>query len=495
MEKLIQKLAELDGKIQAIADLENPTAEDGKAFDALMAERANVDAQIKRQETVNANKAQREVLEQRERERQVNEERARRASGTRITTPDAPNHTTARVDDKGREVSFFEETDEAVELRFGNTADAVRRQSYQQQRKANRQSLKTAGYTPWGGFKSAADFIRSGLENHTNSSFREQHRGHFAAVNGMSEGVGSDGGYMVMPELSNRIIDRVYGNDLWGRTDNYSVSGNSITFLANAETSRATGSRHGGLRGYWLSEGGSITSSKPTLREISLKLAKLGVVVYLTNELVADGGAALESYVTRKAIEEFNFMLGDSLFNGTGVGQPLGLLNWPSLLSISAESGQTASTIVTENVEKMYARFYMPNMSNAIWFNNQDTMPQLQRMTLDVGTGGVPTYMPPGGVSAAPYGSLKGRPVQPTEFNATLGTVGDLVLADLGQMLSISKGGVMQAVSMHIQFLTDQLALRFILRVNAGPWESAPITPYKGTANTQSSAIALATRS
>mgnify|MGYP001604531555 CR=1 FL=1 len=40
------------------------------------------------------------------------------------------------------------------------------------------------------------------------------------------------------------------------------------------------------MRGYWLSEGGTITSSKPTLREVTLRLAKLGVVVYLTQELI-----------------------------------------------------------------------------------------------------------------------------------------------------------------------------------------------------------------
>ena len=59
----------------------------------------------------------------------------------------------------------------------------------------------------------------------------------------MSEGVGSDGGYLVMPEFNQRIIDRIYSNNLWGRTDNYTVSGNSLTFFANAETSRASGSR------------------------------------------------------------------------------------------------------------------------------------------------------------------------------------------------------------------------------------------------------------
>jgi len=102
--------------------------------------------------------------------------------------------------------------------------------------------------------------------------------------------------------------------------------------------------------------------------------------------------------------------------------------------------------------------------------------------------------MPPGGLSGSPYENIIGRPGLVTEFNASLGTQGDVILADLGQILSISKGGVMQAVSMHVQFLSDQLALRFIIRLNATPWENAAITPYKGS-NTQGNFITLDARS
>ena len=186
-------------------------------------------------------------------------------------------------------------------------------------------------------------------------------------------------------------------------------------------------------------------------------------------------------------------MIGDALINGTGAGQPLGVLTAPSLVSVAKETGQAAATLVTENIEKMYARFYAPNVGGLRWYHNQDVLPQLNTMTLGIGAAGVPTYLPPGGLSQAPYGTLVGRPLVPTEFNATLGTQGDVIAADLGQMLSISKGGVAQAVSMHVQFLTDQVALRLIMRLNAGPWESAPITPFKGTA-TQSSFVTLDTR-
>lgn len=417
------------------------------------------------------------------------------ASGNRKTEPDQLGG--ARYDEQGRLASFFEATDEDITLRFSDSPDAMRRQTHTLQRRADWAKLRAAGYKPagkGGEFANFADFVRAGMEGPKSLKFHNRMEKHYLAIQGMSETSGADGGYLVMPEFAAGIIDRVYANDLWSRTDNFTVTGNNMTFNVNAETSRANGSRHGGLRGYWVAEGGTVTSSKPTFREVSLKLVKLGVLVYLTNELIDDGGTALQQYVSRKASEEFNFMLGDSLVNGTGVGQPLGILNAPSLVSIAKETGQTAATIVPENVVKMQSRFFAPNDANSVWLHNQDIGPQMHLMTLGIGTAGVVVYMPPGGLSAAPYATLQGRPMLATEFNATLGTQGDLIKADLGQVLSISKGGIMSAASIHVEFLTDQLALRFIMRLNAQPWENAPITPYKGTSNTQSNFVTLDTR-
>lgn len=409
-----------------------------------------------------------------------------------------------RHDSEGRLTGSWEETDETVNLAVGSGDrfhNAQRQKSFRQIRKEINRNLRTDGYQPWGEFKSMQDLVRFGFETKGSSRFEARLAKHlekalprYKAVQGMNEGLGSDGGYAVIPEFAPGIIDRVYANDLLSLTDGYTVSGNNMTFLANAETSRANGSRHGGLRGYWVGEGGSITSSKPTTRDVTLKLHKLAIVVYLTQELIDDNSYALEQYVTRKASEEFNFLIGDALINGSGVGQPLGVLNAPSLVSVSKETGQSAATLLPENVVKMYSRFFAPNVGNMRWFHNQDIGPQLDLMTLGIGSAGVAVFMPPNGLSDAPYGTLRGRPLQPTEFNATLGTAGDIVAADLGQVLSITKGGIAQAVSMHLEFLTDQLALRFTMRINANPWENAAITPYKGS-NTQSNFVALATRS
>lgn len=496
------QLTEIGKKIDAFLLLDSPTADQAKEGKELAAQEKSLQAKIAELEGRIAQKEREQVVAQ-EREAKAHAEEQERIRSSRIvvgTGRKTEADAAVKHDENGRAVSYFEETDESVTLQFSDARDAIRQRSIKQQKRHYASVMKAAGHVPWNEFKSAADFIRSGLSGTGSYKFEERVAKHnegirkYATTQGMNESIGSDGGYMVMPEMAAGIIDRMYSNNLWSMTDNYTVSGNTMTFRANSETSRATGSRHGGLRGYWLGEGEAPTKSKPTLREINLKLKKLGVVVYFTDELLEDGGSALQEYTARKAAEEFNFMIGDSLLNGTGVGQPLGIVNAPSLISIAKESGQLAATLQIENIEKMYARFYAPNLPSSVWLHNQDIAPELNLMTLGVGTGGVPVFLPPGGASSAPFGMLKGRPLMPTEFNPTLGTQGDLILADMRQILSISKGGIAQAVSMHVEFLTDQLAVRFIMRLDATPWENSPITPYKGTANTQSSFVALDTR-
>lgn len=343
-------------------------------------------------------------------------------------------------------------------------------------------------------WKSLGEFIRSGFKSHKASptdalEWQGKHRGCFKAIQGMSEQVGSDGGYLVLPEFNTQILEKVYANDLFSKTQGYTVTGNGMMFLRNAETSRANGSRHGGLRGYWTAEGGSGTDSKPTFKQVQLRLNKLMVVVYLTNELLDDAGPSIEQYVTRKAADEFNFMLGDALFNGVGGGMPLGILQSPALLSITKEDGQLADTIVSQNVDKMWARRWAGGSYE--WFANQDTQPQLQQLVQEIGTGG--QALARTDITSAQRQSLKGASLRETEFNPTLGDLGDLLLGDLSQVISITKGGISQEASMHVEFLTDQTAVRFTMRVDARPWEDSPVTPFKGSA-TQSSFVAIAAR-
>lgn len=316
------------------------------------------------------------------------------------------------------------------------------------------------------------------------------------AALGANEKVGSEGGFLVDKDVSGQILEEM--NEVGVLAPKctpvpISSSANAITIKGVDETSRVNGSRWGGVQAYWADEANSVTATKPKFRLIELKLKKLFAVYYATDELIQDA-AALGALANKAFGEEMAFKVDDAIVNGPGGGQPLGILNAGCLVSISKETGQAAQTFVWENATKMYARSNARSRSRSSWYVNQDVEPQFLTMSQAVGTGGAPVYLPAGGASAAPFATLLGRPIIPIEFCATLGTVGDVIFGDFSQYLLATKGGLQQAESMHVQFLTDEMTYRFIYRVDGQPVRSAPMTPFKGT-NTLSSFVALNTRS
>lgn len=317
------------------------------------------------------------------------------------------------------------------------------------------------------------------------------------AILGASEGVPADGGYLVQPSFSDQLFTLEHAPDeIVRRTRRFPVGANNNGLIINAvdETSRATGSRWGGVQAYWAAEGDSVTATKPKFRQIKMELNKLMAVMYATDEILADA-AQLEAVARVAVPEELSWMLANEFFRGTAAGRPRGILNSAALVTVSKETGQAAQTILFENIVKMWSRMWGRSRAsaNAAWLINQDIEPQLYSMSLAIGTGGVPVYLPPGGLNTSPYGTLMGKPVIPIEQASTLGTVGDISLVDWSQYLSIDKGGVKEASSMHVAFLTDQMAYRWTYRVDGEPGWRTTLTPANGS-NTQSPFVTLAER-
>lgn len=310
---------------------------------------------------------------------------------------------------------------------------------------------------------------------------------------GASEATGADAGFLLQQEFSNEALGRMYTTgEVMQRVTRRTVGPGANGIVVNVinETSRADGSRFGGVQAYWLNEGGTKTASRPSYRRFPLNLEKLVGLYYATDELLQDL-VAMEGEVSDAFSKEIMFKAEDACFNGSGAGLPLGILNAAATISIAKEAGQAANTIVYQNLVKMWARQWAASRANSAWFINQDVEPQLDQLSLAVGTGGIDaryvTYGPDGVMR------IKNRPVIPVEYCATLGTVGDIILADMSQYRWIDKGAVKQDVSIHVQFLTDETAFRWVYRCNGAPFWNAALTPKNGS-NTLSPFITLATR-
>ena len=310
------------------------------------------------------------------------------------------------------------------------------------------------------------------------------------AASGLNETTPSDGGFLVQQDFVTELLKRTYETGiLASKVKKIPISTNANGMKINAidEDSRANGSRWGGVQTYWEGEADELTASKPKFRQMELSLKKLTGLCYATDELLQDA-AALEAVIRQAFAEEFGFKIDDAILSGSGEGEPLGILNSGAIVTVAKEASQT-DTITVENLIKMWNRLWSRSRANAVWYINQELEPYLYTLKI----GDKPVYIPAGGLSEKPYGTLFGRPVVPIEQCSAAGEVGDIILADIGQYLLIDKGGIKSASSIHVRFLYDENVFRFIYRVDGKPIWTKPLTPYKGSA-TVSPFVTLAKR-
>jgi HK97 family phage major capsid protein len=314
----------------------------------------------------------------------------------------------------------------------------------------------------------------------------------YAAASGMGEAIGPDGGYAIPMEFAQGIEKQMWDTgQILSRVSQRPIDGNAMTFNVINETSRVDGSRRGGVAGYWVDEGTAPTASQVKLARIEMKLRKVGAIGYMTDELNVDA-SALQAELTEGMSEELQFKVEDAIVNGLGHTHPLGFLQAPCLIAVDKETNQAATSILTTNLSKMWARLPARSKANMVWLINVDVEPQLDELTIPAGTAAVE----PRFVNYGPTGLLqiKGRPVIAVEYCATVGSQGDICAVDLSQYRMIRKAsGIQQDSSIHVRFLQDETTFRALYRVDGQPLPRSAITPFKGS-STLSPFVALKVR-
>ena len=312
---------------------------------------------------------------------------------------------------------------------------------------------------------------------------------------GAGEQTGQDGGVLVQEDFVNDLMPIVLDDaGIVGRCQQRLIGGNRL-LLNRISNYTQTSSWTGFATSYWVDEGTAITASKPVFERLSFELKKVAALIYASEELMEDA-PQFQSELNASVGLELQLALGEAILNGSGTGQPMGIIGNAPTVSISAETGQGAQTLVFENIVKMRAR-HLNMGGQPVWLYNKGLETQFPLLNAAVGVGGGLVFMPPGGISGSPFATLFGYPLLPCQHCAARGTVGDLVLADLNAyVLAMKAGGVKAAVSLDVAFTTFENAFRFALRVEGRSRLSAAVTPnHAVSGETLSPFVTLATRS
>lgn len=343
-------------------------------------------------------------------------------------------------------------------------------------------------------FEGPSDYFRTIWHNASATADRQAKLSRLR--NAFSSTVPSEGGFLIPESLRSELL-RVSLETAVVRSRARVIPMETlrVPFPAVDSTSNVS-SVFGGIVGYWTEEGAALTQSSASFGRIVLDAKKLTAYTELPNELISDSALSMEAFIGQMFPEALSWYEDIAFLKGTGVGEPLGALaaENPAMVAVAKEAGQAASTIVWENIVKMFARMLPSSLGRAVWVAGIDTFPELATMALSVGTGGSAIWLN-NGVQGPPM-TILGRPVIFTEKTpGTVGAQGDLSFVDFGYYL-IGDRQVMSAMSSpHYKFGNDQTAYRIISRVDGQPWLQSAITPQNGSSSTLSPFVQLAVRS
>lgn len=312
-------------------------------------------------------------------------------------------------------------------------------------------------------------------------------------IRNYQEKVPAEGGFLVPEEFRSQILQLALESAIVRPRATVIPMRNSKLHIPSVDETSRVSSVYGGVVVYRTEEGAELVESQAAFASVKLDVTKQTALAHVTNELIRDWGA-FGAWFDQTVPAAMAYYEDLDFISGNGAGAPLGALhaNNTALLAISGASGQSASTIVWENVIAMYARMLPQSVRNAVWLASPDTFAQLATMALTVGTGGSAIWLTNG--TEAPTLTLLGRPVLMTEkAPAALGTQGDLSFVDWSMYLVGDYQTMTIDSSPHVKFTSDKTTFRAIARNDGRPWLTSPITPHNNSA-TLSPFITLATR-
>lgn len=292
----------------------------------------------------------------------------------------------------------------------------------------------------------------------------------------LSESVGAEGGYLVpietLPQLMAQAMDF---SIVRSRATIIPMSRRQIQVPRLKQRDTTAGEPHwfGGMLVFWEGEAATIQETQQAFEMLDMLAYKLTAFTQASDELLADAAQSLSALISGPfgfpgAVawsEDYAFL------RGTGVGQPLGILNSGPLLT----QARAGTGIAWEDLTGMASQCL--DGGNYIWIANPALRATLMNMT---GPTGNPAYLWGNAVEGQP-GTLMGDPIFFNEKLPAAGSAGDLIRVDLSHYWIGDRQRTTIDISTEYGWITGQTAWKVTHRVGGRPWLDTPFTLADGT--------------
>lgn len=219
--------------------------------------------------------------------------------------------------------------------------------------------------------------------------------------NALSEGVDSEGGYLVPDEFERTLVQSLADQNIMRTLT-------KVIQTTSGDRKIPVVSTHGTAT--WLDEGKPYSESDEAFTQISLSAYKLGTFLKISEELLNDAAFNVEQYLASEfarrigAAEEEAFLVGDGKGKPTGIFNPTG----------GADSGVTSAKPTDISADELIDLHYSlrsPYRARAVWLMNDATVKTVRK--LKDGNG---QYLWQPAITAGTPDMILGRPVYTSVF-------------------------------------------------------------------------------
>ena len=281
---------------------------------------------------------------------------------------------------------------------------------------------------------------------------------------------GGEGGFLVptqwLPDLI-RIDPET--EIVWPTGDVIPMSSRSVQVPGIATTGSTTGRTNcfGGAFFQWTETGTTKHETDIDFTQIELVAHEISGYIDVKDALLQDSAISLDPLIRGIFRDGLMYYTDESFLDGTGVGQPQGIISAPGTLVLARD---TANSIVYEDVKTMFMHFMSQARGGAFWTINQFCMAEIMDMTDTAGN----LIWQPNARESIPT-MLLGLPIKWTEKTPALGSQGDIILMNPKWYYIGSRQGVSIATSEHIHFLQNRTVFRCCMRLDGQEKLPAPV--------------------
>ena len=188
--------------------------------------------------------------------------------------------------------------------------------------------------------------------------------------NVLSEGVDSEGGFLVPDEFENTLVQ--------GLTENAIIRSHAhVLTTSNGLHKIPVVASHGSAA--WIDENGAYTESDESFGQVQLDAHKVGTIIKVSEELLNDSAFDLEGYITSEFIRRIGDKEEEAFLTGNGTAKPTGILNETGGGQVGVTAA-SATAITADELIDLYYSLKAPYRKNAIWILNDGTVKLIRKL-------------------------------------------------------------------------------------------------------------------